>query len=97
MSILEGWEQPNMKVYNCHNIIDAACIRVASQEQKEEYPYVISLVNQLVYYLPDYSDLKPDIREWLDKRADRYYQPHRCAVLMFKDKNDVMEFKLRWG
>ncbi len=106
MSIMEGWETPNFEFFDMNNPAESCKVKVATDETKMEYPYVINLRNQSVFYqtviteIPAIGrfisiwEMRKDLVDWLIGRE--YYQPANCAVLMFKHKNDIMQFILRW-
>lgn len=101
MGIIEDWEVlyniGRITIFDCNNKLHFDLVKVANNSQKIKYPHVVSLNYQKLFYNDSYTDFKQDIREWLDERKECYYHPINCAVLMFTNKKDVMEFKLRWG
>lgn len=100
MSVMEEWSKPfpKIEIIDCKTEYKDSWIW-ATAHQREKYPYAVHLVCQSEFFDRSGNSIilpfKDDIVEWL--AGKEYFHPKNYAILMFSNKCDLMEFKLRWG
>jgi hypothetical protein len=99
-------EKRRIVFYDCTNPIWRSGINVDSKHL-DEYPYVFGLLDEwfrgpLIGTDEDYTKRKwslcDELKDWLmEQKMDYYFiNPSSFGLLLFKDKETVMHFKLTW-